>query len=212
MRALAVGCMLSSAAALTTLSAPSHLRCARRPRTAPSCLGALRMQDQSGEPDLSAMTFDERLAYLSSKEGPAANEGGAASPVAVTPETVMGETDLSTMSFDERLEYLSANAPSGPVEEDDEESLFGFDAPSMGTQPIWSFAFWKACFTDLSEMQWPTVKQTGQTLVASQIAFVAIIGFILVFDATIEAAVRTLLEGDSFVVTLDAIFKKDFGT
>lgn len=122
-----------------------------------------------------------------------------------------GEVDLSAMSFDERLEYLAAQTANAvPVEslpEDEEGSMFGIDGDNPDTQ-WWKFEFWKLCFQDLSEMQWPTRKQTLQTVVTSQIAFVVLLVLILVLDALAESVMRSLLQGKDFGVTLDMVLKK----
>ena len=59
----------------------------------------------------------------------------------------------------------------------------------------WNPAFLKLCAQDLREMTWPSSKQTAQTVVVSQIAFVAILVLILVFDAVVQSGMRTLLQG-----------------
>jgi len=117
------------------------------------------------------------------------------------------------MTFDERLEYLAARVPDTPApkEEEEEVSLFGINL-KMPETIWWSPTFWKLCFDDLRTLQWPTRKQTIQTVVVSQIAFVFILIFILIFDAVVEAGMRTLLTGADFSVTVDAIFKKEIAT
>jgi len=130
---------------------------------------------------------------------------------ASTPMTPDGEVDLAEMTFEERLEYLAARAPDTPApKEEDETSMFGIDMSNSDTT-WWSFSFRKLCFEDLGTLQWPTRKQTVQTVVVSQIAFVAILIFILLFDATVEAGMRSLLQGADFSVTADAILKKEVG-
>ena len=124
--------------------------------------------------------------------------GEDASPTASTPTTPDGEVDLAEMTFEERLEYLAARVPDTPApKEEDETSMFGIDMSNSDTT-WWSFPFWKLCFEDLGTLQWPTRKQTVQTVVVSQIAFVAILVFILLFDATVEAGMRSLLQGADF--------------
>ena len=121
-----------------------------------------------------------------------------------------GKPDLSAMSFEERLEYLSSVAPTAaPVENEDDTSLFGIRTGEGNEvmQP-WSPKFFMACFNDLREMTWPSSKQTAQTVVTSQIAFVVILVSILLFDAIADGLVRTLLQGQPFSLTLATILKQ----
>ena len=66
-----------------------------------------------------------------------------------------------------------------------------------------NFAFWKACFDDLITINFPTPKNVAQTVVISQIAFVAIFFAVLVFDAFAEATARSLIQGKAFNLILD---------
>ena len=130
---------------------------------------------------------------------------------AALPTTADGEVDLAAMTFEERLEYLASQAPTEiPVEKKDEDLLFGIDLTVPDTQ-WWTFGFWQLIFQDLQEVTWPAPSQVGQTLVVSQIAFVALLIFILIFDATIESFMRTLIQGADFGITIDAVLKKDTG-
>ena len=61
---------------------------------------------------------------------------------------------------------------------------------------------------DLKAMQWPTRRQTFQTVVVSQVAFVVILVMILTLDAVAESSMRSLLQGKDFGVTLDMVLKK----
>ena len=121
------------------------------------------------------------------------------------------DVDLSAMSFDERLEYLAAQSgtmpPVGQLPEEDEGTLFGIDADNAETQ-WWQPAFWRLCFEDLSQMQWPTRQQTIQTVVTSQVAFAVILVLILSLDAVAESSMRSLLQGKDFSVTLDMVLKQ----
>lgn len=124
--------------------------------------------------------------------------------------TTGDEVDLASMSFDERLEYLaaqSAAAPPADLPEDEEGTLFGIDGSNQDTQ-WWKPAFWKLCLEDLQTMSWPTRQQTFQTVVVSQVAFVVILVLILTLDAFAESAMRSLLQGKDFGVTLDMVLKK----
>lgn len=119
-----------------------------------------------------------------------------------------GEADLSAMTFEERLEYLSARAPTEKAPKDEEgSSMFGIDAANASTQ-WWKPEFLKMCLEDLKELQYPSSKQTFQTVVSSQIAFIVVIVGVLVLDATVEAFVRTLIQGKPFVLSIDTILKK----
>jgi preprotein translocase subunit SecE len=124
--------------------------------------------------------------------------------------TVSGEdndVDLSAMSFEERLEYLSANAPTAPRDkEEDDVAMFGIDNTRKETQ-WWRPEFFKLCFQDLREMSFPTRKQTVQTVLVSQAAFVLIIIFVIIFDAITEGTVRSLLKGDDFFKVVTAKLK-----
>jgi len=122
-----------------------------------------------------------------------------------------GSVDLASMSFDERLAYLASQTPSEPRPKvEDEVSMFGIDGSNKATQ-FWRPEFLKLCLDDLREMTWPSRKQTLQTVTVSQAAFVVIIILILIFDAVVEAGVRSLLQGRDFTVGLDAVFKKEIG-
>jgi len=85
--------------------------------------------------------------------------------------------------------------------------MFGIDAANVATQ-WWKPEFIQLCVQDLRELSYPSRKQTLQTVVVSQAAFVILIILILVFDAVIEAGMRSALQGKAFSVGLDAILKK----
>ena len=57
-------------------------------------------------------------------------------------------------------------------------------------------------------MQWPTRKQTIQTVITSQIAFVVIFIAILLFDAFADAFMRTLLQDKPFSISIESILKQ----
>ena len=119
-----------------------------------------------------------------------------------------GAPDLSQMTFEERLEYLSSQAPTEKApKEEDSSSLFGIDAANAATQ-WWKPEFLKECAEDLKDLQYPSRKQTFQTVVTSQIAFILVIISVLVLDATVEAFVRTLIQGKPFVLSIDTILKQ----
>ena len=114
-----------------------------------------------------------------------------------------GKPDLGAMSFDERLEYLASVAPDvAAPKEEFEGSLFGFDGDKSETL-WWDPKFYALCFDDLRTLNWPTPKAVVQTVVTSQIAFVAIFISVLVFDAFAEAFIRTLIQGKPFILSLD---------
>lgn len=118
-----------------------------------------------------------------------------------------GAPDLSAMTFEERLEYLSSQAPTEKAPKEEESSMFGIDAANASTQ-WWKPEFLKMCADDLKDLQYPSSKQTFQTVVTSQIAFVLVIISVLVLDATVEAFVRTLIQGKPFVLSIDTILKQ----
>ena len=158
------------------------------PQLRPLALGrrrpAVAMQEEGGDTSLPE---------------PAPVEGSVAMAPSLGPD---GQPDLSKMSFDERLEYLASVAPTvAPPKEEDDVSMFGIgDAVST---KFWSPEFIGLCFQDLREMTWPSPKSVAQTVVTSQIAFIALFIAILVFDAFAEATVRTLVQGKPFVLMLD---------
>jgi preprotein translocase subunit SecE len=116
--------------------------------------------------------------------------------------------DLSQMTFEERLEYLSSQVPDTPSPEEEEEaSLFGIDMSAEETV-WWSPKFIALCWQDLQEMTWPSRKQALQTVVTSQIAFVVILITILVLDAVADGAIRSLIQGEEFSISLDKILKQ----
>ena len=126
------------------------------------------------------------------------------------PTAITKKVDLASMTFDERLEYLAAESAAAPVVKLPEEeygTLFGIDGSNEATQ-WWKPAFWKLCMEDLKAMQWPTRRQTFQTVVVSQVAFVVILVMILTLDAVAESSMRSLLQGKDFGVTLDMVLKK----
>lgn len=119
------------------------------------------------------------------------------------------EVDLSTMTFDERLDYLAALEQEKPIppEDPDNDDLFGVD-DSLPEAQFWTLDFWRLIMEDLKTIEWPTRTQSLQTVVSSQIAFVVILVLCLVFDATVESGVRSLVTGSDFGVSWDAILKK----
>lgn len=126
------------------------------------------------------------------------------------PTAITKKVDLASMTFDERLEYLAAESAAAPVvklPEEEDGTLFGIDGSNEATQ-WWKPAFWKLCMEDLKAMQWPTRRQTFQTVVVSQVAFVVILVMILTLDAVAESSMRSLLQGKDFGVTLDMVLKK----
>jgi len=147
---------------------------------------------------------DESAAAMAGGSPEAAPDASPGAAVVATPPLGPdGKPDLSAMSFDERLEYLASTADMTVAPEpEDETSLFGFDA-SNAEMVFWSPKFLGLCFQDLREMSWPTPKTVAQTVVTSQIAFIAIAIFILVFDALAEATIRSVVQGSDFVVRFD---------
>lgn len=135
-------------------------------------------------------------------------EDGNGSPADGSSMTENGAPDLAAMSFEERLEYLASQAPTEKApKKDDEGSMFGIDVSNAATQ-WWNPEFLGLCLQDLKEMQWPSRKQTFQTVVTSQIAFIIVLIAVLLADAFTEAGVRTLIQGKPFVVSIDAILKR----
>jgi preprotein translocase subunit SecE len=136
-------------------------------------------------------------------DGDADAAGGSPSQI-----TEGGAPDLSQMTFEERLEYLSSQAPTEKApKEEDSSSLFGIDVAIPSTQ-WWRPEFLKEVLEDLKDLQYPSRKQTFQTVVTSQIAFILVIISVLVLDATVEAFVRTLIQGQPFVISIDTILKQ----
>ena len=158
-------------------------------------------QQQPGEDLLQALSNAEEngSAAVVSEESAAV----AASAIVAPPLGPDGKPDLSAMSFDERLDYLASVAPDvAAPKEEDEASMFGFDGEKEET--LWySPKFYALCFQDLREMNYPTPKSVVQTVVTSQIAFVAIFVSILVFDAVAEAGIRSLIQGKPFMLSFD---------
>merc|ERR1711871_1885118 len=101
-------------------------------------------------------------------------------------------------------EYLAAQSEGAlpEPEEEEEASMFGLYGSRKETL-FWTPEFFALCFDDLKETTWPSSKSVLQTVVTSQIAFIIIFIVILLFDATAEAAVRSLIQGKEFVLTLD---------
>ena len=130
--------------------------------------------------------------------------GGEVAPAPVDPNAPV---DLSAMTFEERLAYLSAQAPNEVPKKEEESSLFGIDAANTATQ-WFSPEFLSLCLADLKEMTWPSRKDTIQTIITSQIAFVVVIILVLVLDAFTESAVRTLIQGRPFEMSMDTILKR----
>ena len=84
-----------------------------------------------------------------------------------------------------------APAPTEPApKEEDEPSMFGIDTSNEETL-WWSPKFFALCFSDLKEMTWPMLRNVAQTTVISQIAFVVIFIFFIVFDAVSTFLVAT---------------------
>ena len=136
-------------------------------------------------------------------DGDADAAGGSPSQI-----TEGGAPDLSQMTFEERLEYLSSQAPTEKApKEEDSSSLFGIDVAIPSAQ-WWRPEFLKEVLEDLKDLQYPSRKQTFQTVVTSQIAFILVIISVLVLDATVEAFVRTLIQGQPFVISIDTILKQ----
>jgi len=178
------------------------------------------------QPSLARHACDRRRAIAmqvgSEQQEPSGLTQPGAEPVSGTDTGTTGETqppvgedgsvDLASMSFDERLAYLSSQTffSEPPPKVEDEVSMFGIDGENKATQ-FWRPEFLKLCLDDLREMTWPSRKQTLQTVTVSQAAFVVIIILILIFDAVVEAGVRSLLQGRDFTVGLDAVFKKEIG-
>merc|ERR1740122_310914 len=113
--------------------------------------------------------------------------------------------DLSAMTFDERLEYLGSlpQVPDDGGGDDgksgflDEESLFGIDIDNPDTQ-WWRPEFWKLLSEDLRTLNYPSRKQVVSTVVSSQVAFIALLFLVTVFDAVVEGGIRTLIGGEPF--------------
>lgn len=177
------------------------MRVPLRAASGPLARAVLSMQDMSSEG-----------AAEEAPDAAAAAAGGAfpsepvAAPVAAPPRTPElgpdGKPDLSQMSFDERLEYLASVAPDVAAPAEEAEVLFGVDFKREETQ-FWNPKFLMLCFQDLQEMTWPTPTNVAQTLVISQIAFLAIFVSILVFDAFAEGFIRTLIQGKPFQLVFD---------
>lgn len=129
----------------------------------------------------------------------------ASSPNYVIDEET-GKPDLSKMTFDERLEYLAQQIPDSIPEETDDTTMFGIDTSNAETL-WWSPKFLSLCLQDLQDMQWPTRKQTIQTVVTSQIAFVVVFVVVLLFDAFADQIMRSLIQGTPFSITMDTILK-----
>ena len=110
------------------------------------------------------------------------------------------------MTFDERLEYLAQQIPDSIPEETDDTTMFGIDTSNAETL-WWSPKFLSLCLQDLQDMQWPTRKQTIQTVVTSQIAFVVVFVVVLLFDAFADQIMRSLIQGTPFSITMDTILK-----
>jgi len=146
-----------------------------------------------------------RVAMATGTEDGTGTGGGDIAP------SSRGEVDLAAMTFEERLEYLAAQAPTEVAPKKEEEaSLFGIDASNPATQ--WTDPeFLKLCVEDLKDLQYPSRKQTVQTVITSQIAFVLVIVLVLLLDAFVEAGVRSLLQGKPFEITIDAILKQGGG-
>lgn len=136
------------------------------------------------------------------------SESAAAAPdpsdAAVAEAVATGSVDLSTLDFDQRLAVLAAQIPESVPAQEEDDGVFPEGSPETR---FWNPAFWALCAQDLKELEWPSRKQVFQTLFTSQIAFVIIIAITLVFDALVEAGIKTLLLDEPFTLTVDQILK-----
>ena len=123
------------------------------------------------------------------------------------------QVDLAGLDFEQRLAVLSATtkpAPKLSVEaaKESEEEAYKTESLVKGPETkFWKPEFWGMCIQDLKQMKWPSQKSVAQTLLISQVAFVAVIVIVLICVAFVETGMRSLLLDEPFTITLDKILK-----
>lgn len=171
-------------------------------RAAPRPL--IRMQEaEAPEPEAGAAAADTTSAAekWASRQEPAA----AAPAAAPVPAPVVAAVDQAELDFEERLAMLASQIPASVPDAKDQYKTENIE---KGQDESWiSPSFYALCKQDLDEISWPARKQVFQTLYTSQIAFFVIVVLTLLFDSTIESAVRTLLLGEPFRITMNQIMK-----
>lgn len=158
---------------------------------------------EAPEPEASAGSDDTMSAAekWASRQEPAP----AAPPAAPVAAPVSAPVDQAELDFEARLAMLATQIPTSVPDEKDQ---YKTDGAEKGQDESWiSPAFYELCAQDLREISWPARKQVFQTLYTSQIAFFVIVVLTLLFDSTIESAVRTLLLGEPFRITMNQIMK-----
>eukprot|EP00316_Scyphosphaera_apsteinii_P021879 CAMPEP_0119329590 /NCGR_PEP_ID=MMETSP1333-20130426/76211_1 /TAXON_ID=418940 /ORGANISM="Scyphosphaera apsteinii, Strain RCC1455" /LENGTH=159 /DNA_ID=CAMNT_0007338747 /DNA_START=141 /DNA_END=620 /DNA_ORIENTATION=+ len=124
-----------------------------------------------------------------------------------TPSGGVDSLDLKDLDFDARLAMLAKQYENAVPITKEERDRLQEERVQDDDEKWWTPAFWALVRDDLKSLQWASFSKVFQTLYISQIAFVMVVMLVLFFDAIFDSAIRALLLGEPFSITVEKILK-----